>query len=136
MNRLEKLNLVLSGIMAGLIWVIQLVHYPSFKYIDPNQFSAFHEYHTYYMGIIAAPLMILELGISSWLAYKNKKYTWAFLLVIVIWLSTFCIQVPLHEQLEKSMSLEDINKLIDSNWIRTVLWTFKVVVLTFLFQRK
>lgn len=136
MNKIKQINLGLSGIMVGLIWVIQLVHYPSFKYVDPLQFSLFHENHTFYMGIIAAPLMILELTLSTILAYKYKIYIWPFLIVLVIWVSTFCIQVPFHAQLEESMSLDVIGKLIDSNWLRTVLWTTKAFILTLIIQHK
>ena len=135
MHRLENINLLVSGILAGLIWIIQLVHYPAFLFIDPLQFFAFHEHHTHFMGIIAAPLMLGELVLSLYLAVNNRKFIIPLILVILIWISTFYIQVPLHGQLENEVQVETINKLIDTNWIRTFLWTCKAILLLWWHQK-
>lgn len=132
MDKIKQFNLALSGITVGLIWVIQLVHYPSFLFIDPIEFSSFHGHHTYYMGVIAAPLMLAELGLGSYLAFKSKKYIYPLVIIIIIWISTFCVQVPLHNQLEDSMDQEVIQQLIQTNWIRTGLWSLKLVILFFI----
>jgi hypothetical protein len=49
--------------------------------------------------------------------------------VIALWLSTFLIQVPLHETLSSEWSEETIRELIHSNWIRTTLWTLRLAYL-------
>jgi hypothetical protein len=32
--------------MTGVIWLIQIVHYPAFALIDPNKFLEFHAMHS------------------------------------------------------------------------------------------
>ncbi|MFT6810036.1 MAG: hypothetical protein ACJA01_003279 [Saprospiraceae bacterium] len=136
MSRLENINLFVTGVLVGLIWIIQLLHYPVFIFISPDQFLAFHDYHTYYMGFIAAPLMVIELALSFYLGLQNRKYILPLLIVILIWISTFLIQVPLHEQLAKEMQVTTINKLIDTNWIRTILWSSKATLLLYWYQKQ
>ena len=51
------------------------------------------------------------------------------ILVLLIWLSTFLIQVPLHNALSKEKNTEKLSKLIFSNWIRTILWTSRSILM-------
>jgi len=45
---------------------------------------------------------------------------------LLIWISTFFIQVPLHKKIAYKRDLRKIKKLILSNLIRTFLWTLKL----------
>ncbi|MFK7933594.1 MAG: hypothetical protein AB8G22_08785 [Saprospiraceae bacterium] len=133
----ELILLTVSWALVGLIWTIQLVHYPSFHYIDPAEFSAFHQHHTNSITLIVLPLMFAELGLSAYLAYQYN-FSWQYLLplfiVLAIWASTFLISVPLHNQLATVKNELLIKKLVDTNWIRTVLWTGKAVLISFLYN--
>ena len=44
------LHLVATSIMIGVIWVVQLVHYPSFHYIDRNRYGLFQQFHMRYIS--------------------------------------------------------------------------------------
>ncbi len=45
-------------------------------------------------------------------------------LSVLIWLATFILSVPCHRQLQKSgKDLSTINRLVATNWIRTILWS-------------
>jgi hypothetical protein len=46
--------------MAGIIWSVQLVQYPSFAQVDSASFPRFHTRHSNAISIIVAPLMIAE----------------------------------------------------------------------------
>jgi len=133
------IHLITSWALFGLIWTIQLSHYPTFQYISKSQFSAFHLHHTFSISIIVLPLMLLELGIVIWQSYQsnwNRGWLIALGLVVLIWVSTFFIQVPLHEHLEKEKDLKVIEQLVFSNWIRTFLWSIKAIWISFLFLKK
>jgi len=121
-----------------LIWLIQIVHYPSFRYIDVTSFSSFHQHHTNTITLIVLPLMLCELVNVLWVAYKTG-FSPLFLLlsgiVISIWVTTFLVSVPLHNQMAQFKNTEAIEKLINTNWVRTTLWTTKVVIVTFLFYK-
>ena len=128
-------NLVLSFIALGLIWTIQLVHYPSMKYIPKDRFPEYHNFHSIRISILAIPLMFAELVTSIILLYQNLNnaiqtiFIVNLILVLLIWLSTFLIQVPLHNVLSKEKNTEKLSKLIFSNWIRTILWTARSILM-------
>jgi len=121
-----------------LIWLIQIMHYPSFRYIDSTQFSEFHLHHNRTITIVVLPLMLCELLNVLWITNKSG-FSPIFLLlsgiVVAVWLTTFLVSVPLHNQMAHFKNAEAIEKLISTNWIRTLLWTAKVVIVTFLFWK-
>jgi len=130
------LNLIISWLLVGLIWVIQLVHYPTFDFISTDNFLAFHQHHTRSITFIVMPLMLGELGLAFYLA-QQQKWTLIWLiplsLVLLIWLSTFLIQVPLHNQLGIGKDSTVIKRLVQTNWIRTILWTLKAIWISYYF---
>lgn len=126
------LEISVSWALVALIWVVQLVHYPAFLYVDAGKAGAFHQMHTQQITFIVMPLMLLELGLAIWRCTQELPWLPACLplvLVAAIWASTFFIQVPLHGQLGQQWDEAVIRKLINTNWLRTVLWTVKGGVL-------
>jgi hypothetical protein len=75
--------------------------------------------------------MFLELFITGWSFYQVQNFytTSCFIMVIGIWLSTFALQVPAHEKLILKKDDQQIQKLVKTNWIRTILWSLKLVIL-------
>lgn len=130
------LNLIITWTLVGLIWVIQLVHYPTFNFIEEASFLAFHKHHTASITVIVMPLMLAELVLGFYLA---RQFQWFYLLplllVFLIWLSTFLIQVPIHNQLGSGKDAVLIQKLVKTNWIRTILWTTKAIWISYYFIR-
>jgi hypothetical protein len=60
------------------------------------------------------------------------------LVLFIIWVATFSLSVPCHSQLERDgWEEKTIQKLLSTNWIRTIGWTLKsgiLVILTFRFH--
>lgn len=135
-------NIFCSFALFGLIWCVQLVHYPFFLRADKINFIDHIEFHKYRISIIVVPLMTIELATSGILTFQAQQYTgwnlFGFIIVILIWLVTFFVQVPLHNQLSKGYDESKIQKLIKTNWIRTFLWSAKsissLIILFYLFQ--
>jgi len=119
----------LAWYMVGLIWFVQVVHYPLMAQIPEDVFVGYEHRHTHFTSFVTAPVMVLELGTAIWLAWQMDQLVWFWwsnvLAVVLLWVSTFFIQVPLHEKLSASYDLRTIRKLVQSNWIRTVIWTVK-----------
>ena len=131
-------HLATSWALFGLIWTIQLAHYPSFWFISENDFADFHQHHTSSITVVVMPLMLLELGLVSWQAYQTSwNWVWVIplLLVLGIWASTFFIQIPLHGKLEITKDLQVIKQLVQTNWIRTLLWSFKAIWVSYFFLK-
>ncbi len=49
-------------------------------------------------------------------------------LLIVIWVSTAALSVPAHDVLTAGFSDGAYRKLVNTNWIRTVAWTARGVI--------
>ena len=116
--------------LVGLIWTIQMVHYPSFRFVDEKQWERFHGLHTFSISIIVMPPMLVEMVLSLYFAFFHPGWiTYTCLaIVIAIWINTFFQAVPLHNKLQKKMDISIIKKLVQVNWIRTFLWSIKAVL--------
>ena len=120
------IHAIASILMTGIIWIIQCVHYPSFRFIASSDTASFHQMHTERIGLVVAPLMIIELITAVFLVFHGVKGgVLAFVLTILIWLSTFFVQVPIHKELGTTWHIDQVERLIKTNWMRTVLWTIK-----------
>ncbi len=128
---MTTLNLVISSMLAMLIWIIQVVHYPSFRFVDGNRFSSFHSFHSRSISYLVMPLMLIELIVAATLISKfptNFLVVASLLLLAGIWALTFFVSVPCHNILSKKHDPKTIEKLIKTNWFRTLLWTSKMVL--------
>lgn len=129
-------HLAVTWALVGLIWTIQLVHYPSFRYVE--DFAAFHPHHTASITWVVGPLMLAEMGVAAYAALI-ADWRWEallpFLVVILIWGLTFFWAVPLHEKLATQRDARVIEQLIVANWPRTILWTGKGIWLLWFFWR-
>ena len=132
MDFLFFLNVISAFLLTGVIWTIQIVHYPSFRYIDKLSFTNFHNFHERRISIIVMPLMLIEL-ITSIALYIHNMWSIIFalnlLIVGLIWYSTFFVQVPIHSILSAKKDKNLIEKLVNTNWIRTFLWSIRMLLI-------
>lgn len=109
-----------------LIWIIQLVVYPSFSYYPNNDLLRWHKKYTLRIGYIVMPLMVVQLILSVLQSVQNLTMFNVFdlVLILMVWLSTFLQFVPLHHKISSNF-IEDkiLDKLVSRNWQRTILWT-------------
>jgi fatty acid desaturase len=132
----EKINLFLlvfsTLFMTGLIWFVQVVHYPLFGKVGQEVFSYYENVHKTLTTAIVAPVMLIELATSIALLFLLGPFQKSFIvgnlvLLAVIWLSTAFIQVPLHGKLSGGFDLIQHQRLVDTNWIRTISWTIRSI---------
>lgn len=132
------INLFCTFSMTGIIWFVQVVHYPLFASVGGHEFIDYEQLHKKLTTLVVAPLMLLELGTSGLLPFfagtasTRVMASVSFLLIMLIFISTAFIQVPIHEKLSSIYSTELVERLVQSNWIRTVLWTLKSLLLSVL----
>lgn len=132
MTDLLLLHTASAWALTGLIWTIQLVHYPLFAEVAEARFRAFEESHQWRITLIVAPLMLAELGTAVlllWLGYADRWFVAALFPLALIWLSTAMIQVPLHNQLARGFDTQAHRKLVRSNWLRTLSWSARGLLL-------
>ena len=129
------LHVITTQAMTGIIWFVQIVHYPLLARVGTHEAPGYESEHRARTFWIVGPLMLVEgltLGLlcQQPLEPADRLYlgTGAALLLI-IWLSTAFLQVPCHAKLSQAFDATVHRRLVSSNWIRTVAWTLRVLVI-------
>ena len=127
-------HLIFTSIMTGVIWVIQIVHYPSFHFIEKELYTAFQKFHMNKISIIVIPIMLAEL-ITGMMLFLDKSSKSPFLIIsfvilVLIWLITGVFFSKAHNELMTGYQELVVNQLVVMNWIRTLLWTLRLLLLT------
>jgi hypothetical protein len=134
------LQVVSTAMMTGLVWFVQLVHYPLFQTVsDLSSEEAFGQYaekHTRQTTWVVAPLMLCEAGTGIYLLYEPPKVIpmewilWLTGLLILNWVLTAFWSVPMHNQLVKGFHPKAHRWLMWSNTVRTLTWSVRTVLVT------
>lgn len=120
--------------MVGLIWFVQIVHYPLFDRVDRADFARFEADHQRLTTWVVAPPMLVELLTALcllWLRPEEVPGWSAWLgagLVVLIWLSTIFGQVPQHNILAHGFDEAAYRALVATNWLRTIAWSLRGVL--------
>lgn len=137
MHLLLGVNLFSTLAMVGLIWFVQVVHYPMFRQVGIEAFPDYIRLHQRLTTWVVAPFMLLEAFSSVGLLYWRPAgvppyWLWTGIaLVFVIWISTAVLQVPRHGALvEKGFCSAQHTALVATNWLRTVAWTARGLLIT------
>lgn len=134
MNELKWLlvvHLAATLLMTGVIWVIQLVHYPLFRFVGDTSYAAYQAAHMNAITLLVLPLMLVEAGTGLLLAMSPPAGVpgWqvylGFALIGVVWFMTVFINSPQHIQLSAGFNEGVHQALVSSNWIRTAAWTVR-----------
>ncbi|PKA99983.1 hypothetical protein B0O79_3707 [Flavobacteriaceae bacterium MAR_2009_75] len=124
--KLELWQLTFDFALVVLIWLVQLIIYPSFKYIPRHDLLNWHQRYVKRMGIIVVPLMLGQVALMSLQVFKQiSSYSvGVLLLVLVQWIITLSFFAPMHQKISSDKySEENLNQLVKTNWIRTVVYT-------------
>ena len=128
------LHLFCTHAMIGLIWFVQVVHYPMFDNVGEKEFTNYQIRHMRLTTYVVSPFMIGEFITLFWLFsipeyYSNQLFLVSSGLFVLIWVSTATLQVPCHNRLLKSFEPSVHRKLVSSNWIRTIAWSLRGILL-------
>jgi len=132
------IRLLFDAGLFVLIWMVQLVVYPSFTFYKPNNLKRWHDKYTKQVTFVVMPLMLGQLAIIGTQLWEDATlYTvLSGVLVFLLWLSTFIKFVPLHNRITTGdFDDKTLTDLVRYNWGRTVLWSglFLISVVTVLF---
>jgi hypothetical protein len=135
------LNTATTGMMIGLIFTIQLVHYPLFARVGAAAWPAYAAEHGRRVGILVVPWMLLEAASAVWLVAAPPPGTpsgvlWLALgLLALIWLLTGLVNGPAFSRLARTWSDAGYRRLVLLNWPRTALWVVRGTLLLVLLSR-
>ncbi|MHC4080233.1 MAG: hypothetical protein ACYS15_09345 [Planctomycetota bacterium] len=120
--------------MTGLIWFVQIVHYPLMRRVGAVDFVAYERHHMQRTTWVVAPLMLLEAVTAVLIAATapagvSRVLAWSGLaLVAWIWFSTAALQVPCHRRLQAGFDPATLSRLVATNWGRTAAWSVRSVL--------
>jgi hypothetical protein len=123
---IEITRLLLDFGLCILIWMVQLIVYPSFLFFSDNNLFTWHKTYTKAIALIVIPLMLGQLGIAIYQVFlvQNTYTLTSIVLVVFLWGITLLKFAPMHQQISEGNTHEKLlKKLVQNNWIRTLIWT-------------
>jgi uncharacterized membrane protein len=135
------LHAAATWFMTGLIWFVQIVHYPLFATVGRDSFASYEIAHSRLTTYVVAPVMLVELLSGAALLFAGSRVPqWAALtglvLLGVIWLSTAFVQVPVHSVLANGFQEEAHRRLVTTNWLRTAAWSLRAALMLWVLARR
>lgn len=121
--------------LVGLIWLIQIVHYPLFKAVGYENFINYHQRHVALITGVVGPLMLVEAGSAGLLILLGERsllFGISLASLALVWASTVFLQIPLHQKLMRGYDAAAVDRLIATNIWRTLGWTVRGLCLALL----
>jgi len=117
--------------MIGVIWFVQVVHYPLLGRVAPHDIPRYEQAHTRLATLVVGPPMLAELAsgvILLWVrpAAVSSLQAWTGIaLLAVTCCSTQFVQIPCHARLSQAFDPAVHRRLVRTNWVRTVAWSLR-----------
>ncbi len=126
-----QISLLVDAGLVTLIWLVQLIIYPSFTYYKPENLFKWHQKYTTRLAFVVIPLMLsqLVLAIVAVFYELNMVNSCSVLIVLFLWMFTFLSFAPLHHKISEGNTNQTLLPLlIRRNWIRTFFWSFLFII--------
>jgi len=128
---LPLLHAAATLFMTGLIWFVQIVHYPLFSAVGVQGFSAYADEHVRLTSAVVTGPMLVE-TMTGLLLYRHRPVGvpkallgWGVVSLLLIWTSTWLLQVPQHRILSLAFDAVAHSLLMTTNWLRTGTWSLR-----------
>ncbi len=127
-------NAVSTLVLTGIIWTVQLVHYPLMALVGRDAFVTYEAAHAPRMAAVVVLPWTLQGLTTAWLLVERPVAVGAALvwsgaaaavltvLVTVVW------SVPAHARLAAGFDERVHARLVRTNWLRTGAWTAHAVI--------
>lgn len=123
MNPLAELQIIVDSGLFVLIWLVQLILYPTFAVIEEEHFYSWHTRFSAMISLVVTPLMVIQAAIEAVVMISDIRW-WRISSIAIIWLATFFLSIPCHRRLHTlGKDARTIRRLVMTNWIRTMLWS-------------
>ena len=134
MNLLVVLNAASALVMTGVIWFVQVVHYPLLAIVPvENARTVAGEHQSRTAWVVGAPMGI-EGVTTLWLMFDRPAgvpwvLAWAGgACVAVALLCTVLLSVPRHARMAETPDARVGRELVLTNWSRTVAWSLHGII--------
>lgn len=136
------LNLLGTWMMVGVIWFVQLVHYPLLAVVPVESASSVavdHQRRTAWVVMI--PMAVEGVSTLALLKWVPESVAWwvpwanAALLAVALGCTVF-LSVPRHERMARSPTPSIGRELVLTNWPRTIAWTARGIILALMLNAR
>ena len=120
--------------MTGLIWFVQVVHYPLKAVVGTNAFVTYQAAHVQRTGMVVAVPMLVEAASALWMVWRPLPQgrivlAWVALLILVkVWVVTAVYSVQAHQRLSSGFDRAVHRTLVGTNWMRTAGWSARSIL--------
>ena len=110
---IEITRLLLDFGLCILIWMVQLIVYPSFLFFSDNNLFTWHKTYTKAIALIVMPLMLGQLSIVIYQVFliQNTYTLTSIVLVIFLWGITLLKFAPMHQQISEGKTHLQLKKI-------------------------
>ena len=128
------LNLVASWTMVGVIWFVQVVHYPLLSVVPVESAQSVAVEHQRRTGwVVMIPMTVEGVTTLLLLGMVPEGVAWfvpwlAGIPLAVALLATVLLSVPRHARMASQPDETVGRELVTTNWVRTVAWTLRGIV--------
>jgi len=122
-------HLISTLVMVGVIWTVQVVHYPLMALVGPERFTTYEAAHAPRMAaVVLLPWTVQGITVAALLARPpigvSPALVWAAAVAAAIpVLVTVLVSVPAHGRMAAGFDPDVHRRLVASNWLRTAGWT-------------
>jgi hypothetical protein len=128
------INLLSTWTMVGVIWFVQIVHYPLLSVVPVQSAASVDVEHQRRTGwVVGAPMALEGVTTLALLVLVPEGVAW-----FVPWLAgiplavalgaTIFLSVPRHERMAREPDAQVGKELVSTNWVRTIAWTVRGLV--------
>lgn len=128
------LNVVASWTMVGVIWFVQVVHYPLLSVIPVESAASVAVEHQRRTGWVVMMPMAVE-GVTTLLLLGMVPdgvawfIPWVAGLPLAVALGgTVLLSVPRHARMANNPDASVGRELVTTNWVRTIAWSLRGLV--------
>lgn len=122
-------DLVVAAVLCGLIWTIQIVHYPLFAAVPAAGWVAYEREHQRRIARLVAPLMHANVSLAVAVGVAgdgDALLRWVgAVLAVAVFAATGGVFSALHSRLAAGRDPAVIARLVALNWWRTAAWTLQ-----------
>ena len=133
-NSILLANFVATCLMTGVIWFVQWVHYPLVAKVPVDRAVETAIDHQRRTGqVLAIPMAVEGFTTLGLLIIRPESvhifWPWfgAVLLAVALG-STVFVSVPLHAKMATNPTADFGQRLVVTNWPRTIAWSLRAVV--------
>jgi hypothetical protein len=122
-------HLVSTLLMVGMIWTVQLVHYPLMALVGADRFVAYAASHAPRMAATVMLPWAVQGGTTVGLLIATppgvaRSLVWAAAVAAAVPVAvTVLASVPAHARLATGFDAAVHHRLVTTNWLRTAGWS-------------